>query len=710
MTTIDISATAETWTSRAQDALTRYAEPLLRRVMQQLLKPRNQWPVEELIERGVATLTNAAVIDRRLSELPPASRKLLAVIGISRKPTWKVGQLIAILATLGHAEGLTPIQRLLDEGLIHPELPSGLATIKQFEDWLGPTGITTAKLFAHPAVTVRALANDLDLPALPTRTIAAKAVRVSDGLEWLLRSAVAWSRVAGDPLRLTQQQSLFKRDLQKFQTDDLLSAPFTEHYTDLTDPGLFALDLASATGLVEIIDGQLHAISNPELWKKRLLDVLVSCWPSLFEIESWDPLKGYHPAEEGSTFPSMVMSVFLLLRSLPDDQWVQAQPLVKYLTANHPSWFSSLRKDAEQAHIWLERVLLGIAYPLRLIEVAQEGDDWWFRLADVGQHLLHGDKLPSLDHEFPQSLIVQPNGEMIVFRQGLTPELIGNLTRLAYWKNLGAACTMELTAESVYRGLETGLTLTDMQRVLEQHGTRSLPANVLDSLKRWASKRERITVWSAATLLEFSSEEDLENAFARGLVSTKLTDRIGIAVGSEEIDYKHFRLVGNRDYESRPQKCLTFDGDGVTFTIDMAQSDLILEAELGQIAIPLPSIPSGPRRYQFTPDSLRQAIQRSFTLSQLEQWALDRSGESLSYSARLLAAGSQSPATVRKRLVVELPNELVADGIMQWPATVELIEDRLGPTAVAVTESNLAELTERLRSIGVALQALEEGD
>src|SRR5205809_498964 len=155
------SATAtEFWTDRARDALGRYAEPLLRQVMQQLLKPRNQWPVEELIERGLATLGNAAVIDRRLQDLPDASRKLLTVIGLSRQPSWRIGHLVAILATLGHAEGLTPILTLLGQGLVHPEAPAGIKSLKQFEDWLGPTGIATARLFAHPAVTVRALNSD----------------------------------------------------------------------------------------------------------------------------------------------------------------------------------------------------------------------------------------------------------------------------------------------------------------------------------------------------------------------------------------------------------------------------------------------------------------------------------------------------------------------------------------------------------------------
>ena len=131
----------------------------------------------------------------------------------------------------------------------------------------------------------------------------------------------------------------------------------------------------------------------------------------------------------------------------------------------------------------MQTLFLGIGYPLRLVEAVLHEGAWCYRLGDIGRHLLQRSPPPDLSHQFTQTLIVQPNGEMIVYRQGLTPALIGKLSRFATWKTLGAACTLEITAESVYRGLETGLTLADILQVLQQHSTRSLPATVLDSLQ-----------------------------------------------------------------------------------------------------------------------------------------------------------------------------------------------------------------------------------
>ena len=226
-----------------------------------------------------------------------------------------------------------------------------------------------------------------------------------------------------------------------------------------------------------------------------------------------------------------------------------------------------------------------------------------------------------------------------------------------------------------------------------------VPANVLDLVRRWAGKRERITVYTAATLLEFQTAADLEEAVARGLVAQKVTDRIGIANG--EVDYKHFRLLGNRDYEAKPQKCVTFAHDGVTFIVDVANADLLLEAELARIAEPVPS--DGPeRRYRITPTMARTVREQGLTLAELEQWSLNRAGGPLSASARLLFAGSGGlVGELRRRLVLTLPSETVTDGICQWPETADRLEERLGPGTVAVTDEDVEELLRRLATVGV---------
>src|SRR5205814_3159627 len=111
---------------------------------------------------------------------------------------------------------------------------------------------------------------------------------------------------------------------------------------------------------------------------------------------------------------------------------------------------------------------------------------------------------------YAQTLLVQPNLEVVAYRQGLTPGLVAALTRFASWKTLGAACTLQLEPATVYRALESGETFESIRRALERHGTRPVPPAVLDSLRTWSDKRDRITVYPSATLLEFASAHDLE--------------------------------------------------------------------------------------------------------------------------------------------------------------------------------------------------------
>ena len=45
-----------------------------------------------------------------------------------------------------------------------------------------------------------------------------------------------------------------------------------------------------------------------------------------------------------------------------------------------------------------------------------------------------------------------------------------------------------------------------------------------------------------------------------------------------------------------------------------------------------------------------------------------------------------------------------ADGLLQWPVTRDLIEERLGPTSLSVADEHLEALRQRLRELGVTVE------
>jgi hypothetical protein len=706
------------WSARIRDALARYDEPLLRAVAGKLVKPRVSQPADDLLDKAVGILTNPPQIDRRIKELPPASRKLLALIGLSRQPRWAVGHLLTLLASLGHAEGFAPVRAALDAGLLYPELPPDGPPLDDFDRWLGAGGTLAAVAFAHPAVAARARGEDLGLPDLASREITGgltPPARQTDGLEWPLRLAAVWQEVGRVAVRLTQANTLFKRDQTRLQADEVLAAPPADHLAPVPDLGVLAVFWAKAAGLLNEADGELRPGSFPESWAGGLTPALTQLFAALPHVEAWDPLAGYAPAESGlSAFPTAGLLSLLLLagggREAPGG-WTDPAAVAGWLWENHPSWAGGLSPaTTDRGREWVEGFLLGVAYPLRLVEAAQVGDGWRVRLSDLGRHLLAGGPEPVAPPLPPQTLLVQPNAEVLAFRQGLTPALVAALSRFARWKGIGPACTLELTPEQTYRGLESGLTLPMVLQTLARHSTRPVPPGVADLLQRWADKRDRITVFASAVLVEFPAPADLDAALARGVVSVKLTDRIGMTADGAEPGLAQLRLIGNRDYEAKPQRCVGVGDDGVTLTVDAAQADLLLDAEITRYAEPLPPEAPGVRRFRLTPGSVRRAAEAGLSFADIDGWFVDRTGGPLPPAGRLfLLGGKLPPPTAARRLVVRFSSAELADGVVQWPETRRLVADRLGPTAVVVEEEALDPLRRALAEVGVMLEEENTG-
>ncbi len=413
------------WSNLQRQTLECYDEALLRQVAARLVKPRNQWPVEELIERGAAISDNPVVIDRRLQELTPAARQVLALIGHSRQACWHLGNLVEMTIALGHSDGLQPVLALLEAGLLYPlvgnrEQGTGNRNqtsvpyergasqkIKSFEQWMAVPGPAGLLVFTPPQIAARAIGEDFGLPDLslgggwrvegeasnPPSTLhppPSTRFHEADGLEWLLRLAVLWQQVAGAPLRRTQQGGFFKRDFERLQQDALLNAPPADHLADVPDLAFLIIALAELEGMIEDVEGELRVGVLPPAWEKSVAAALESLWVDLPRLSLWNPLDGWRGGEApaGNPFPSAYLLAFLLLARLPEDAWVRPDTVEAWIFAQHPYWTSESLRPSRQRP-WLETFLLGVAYQLRLVQ-AVRGEDgaWRVRLSPTGRWLL----------------------------------------------------------------------------------------------------------------------------------------------------------------------------------------------------------------------------------------------------------------------------------------------------------------------------------
>lgn len=685
------------WLAQAESAIALYRLELLRLVASKLIRPRTQYTPEELRQRMLTALDDPVAIDRALKSASPIARQLLRMIDLSRQPRWTVASLADLLPILGHNEGLAPVQQLIESGLLFPELSAGLP-IESVEAWLQQAAFDPICVVAVPLVAERCRAEPLflkltesDKPKLsPTE---------SDGLEWVLRASVVWQSMREAPLRRTQNGGLFKRDQERLRGISLLASPMPDAPAAIEDPALLAGELARGVGLIREEVEEWVVGPFPSTWSRGSTAACEELWSVLNGIRTWDPLRGYDPdLLTRKWMPTLGVALVAALAESAPTMWWDPAELALWLANRQPD----AEREIKDLAGWCTAYLLGVLYSIRAIEAANTGNGWRVRLTTSTRSMLDGNRPANSPASIQHTLLVQPNLEVIVYRQGLTPELIVQLSQFAEWKTIGLACTMVLTPESVYRGLESGLTMTDILRILERHSSRPLADSVIESLRSWASKRERVQVYQSAILLEFRTVGDLEHALKSGLIEQKLTDRIGVVADESALDYSRFRLVGSRDYLAPEECCVEVEGDGLTLQVSDGKADLLLAAELRRFCDPLEASVSERSRHRISVASLQRAKETGIDLKWLEDWFQRRSGFNVPPTARLLFQGRAAGLiAVQPMAVLRVPSSEVGDGLANWPAAREFILDRLGPTAFAVDQERLSQLQDIMSTSGL---------
>jgi hypothetical protein len=346
-------------------------------------------------------------------------------------------------------------------------------------------------------------------------------------------------------------------------------------------------------------------------------------------------------------------------------------------------------------------------------------------LTPLGRYVLAQGPTPPPRPTFDQFLFVQPNFEVIAYREGLTTTLVGRLCRFVWWSRIGAALELKLTRESIVLGLEQGLTPESMLETLTRHCQRPLPPGVVDAVRTWASRLERVTYHTAATLIEFSSRAERDSAvksWPEGDPGREppvaVAERFLLVDDERTIPFDRFRLTGARDYRRPPEVCATVESDGISLTLDPARSDLLVDAELGRFADELPwplTVPAlgsssapAPRRFVITAASLHRAISRGIHSPQLAEWFQRRTGGAIPPAVRLLLAPRTAripPLKATRKMVLNLPSAELLDGLLQHPDTSPWLGERLGPTSVVIPDDHLGAFQKALKDLGISLVA-----
>ena len=685
------------------------------------------------------------VAERLVAGLETGPRMVLSLFALTETTSWPMFGLSHALAALG-VDPLHAVRALLGLGLLAARSDSHGEPVGDYARLLDPVEPRDALLFAHPAALAAARTvlpeGDWPPPSGPVQHI-----READGLELILRLAAVWQRVEEGPLRQTQQGTLFKRDRERLEDDPVLAGPIADALEPLPDMVALWLGLARGVGLlVAEPSGERIVVARPEFWSENAIHL-----PQMIAVR-WLSWREWHEQggmrQEGSTIelalPYLRPAILLWLAALPEADWVTLEDLAEHLRGLSPDWGrptflgspppsatspparvratrgqgAAGATSAEADVAVLRALLLGPAYQLGLVRGAEStpGGRRAVQLTSLGRYILALGPPPEPRPSFEQFLFVQPNFEMIAYRQGLNPMLIGQFSRFARWSQIGAALELKLTPETIYRGLEGGLTSGDILDRLTRHVSRPLPAGVAEALRTWAGRRERVTFHASATLIEFASSEDLERALALWpetdrVAPIRISERLLLVEDEAAIPFGRFRMTGSREYRRPPETCVEVEPDGVTLTLDLARSDLLVDAELIRFADEQAREPSqGPpghprRRFRVSAESVARALENGQGPAWLARWFEQRTGGEIPPAIGLLlhAANRPGPAfSTERRLVLQATTSALVDGLLQHPDTRSYLGERLGPTAVVVPDDLLPSLQRALERLGLA--------
>jgi hypothetical protein len=247
---------------------------------------------EEITEH----LDQPAAVEALVGRLPIGSRLALSLFAVTEASAMPAAGLAHALEVMG-ADPIASLVRLLELGLLAIEPIAELGPVDDFASALELLGRSPIQVRPHPSVprAIRAVRPEGRPPAIEGPV---GQVREADGLEPILRLGALWQRAGAEPIRQTQQGTLYKRDRERVAEDPVLAGPIADAMAPLPDLATLWLVLARRIGLIEPdASGQRLMAAAPDFWSDNavhLPQMIATGWLSL---RTW-----YEPA--GAVAPS----------------------------------------------------------------------------------------------------------------------------------------------------------------------------------------------------------------------------------------------------------------------------------------------------------------------------------------------------------------------------------------------------------------------
>ncbi len=354
--------------------------------------------------------------------------------------------------------------------------------------------------------------------------------------------------------------------------------------------------------------------------------------------------------------------------------------------------------------------------PLLWLGVAAVGRDQnnrvvAFRLTPLGAHLLGlSDELPAAIAEAADEkpLIVQPNFEILAYTQAGNLQILYQLERFATRERAERVAHYKLERDSVYRGLQDGLSATEMREFLETHSRSGVPQNIAYSLDDWQNQWESVTVWPSASIIEAETPEEMDALVAAlsAAAIRRLAPTWAVAL-PQHLQAARNYLTGSRgaralDYGLDVEQAFTVNGE-LEIAVPADNLDLWLRAKIERFADERAATKTE-ARYQITRESLARAarlgVKSEDVLSFLATVGTPPLADDVTLTVRGWS-GEIAPVSLGSVQVLSADPEVIAQ-MTSVAQLRKLLWLRAGNGAVLVKSADVPKLKAALKKRGIA--------
>ncbi|HEY5864879.1 MAG TPA: helicase-associated domain-containing protein [Candidatus Tectomicrobia bacterium] len=385
-------------------------------------------------------------------------------------------------------------------------------------------------------------------------------------------------------------------------------------------------------------------------------------------------------------------------------------------------WQQQLLKSWQRTEQpWMLSAMTGPLVHLGLVELAcapgqQRTEPTLFSLTHLGRAVLYdalrgiqnptvaepaGARMPQ--HDEP-CWIVQPNFDVVVYLDRASAANLAFIERVAERKpSTGATALYHLTRDTVYAALESGIAARTLCATLHAASTYPLPDNVRQMLEEWAARRDRLTVYRHASLVEFADQAARDAALARPELSGQPVGERFIVLSAQPrrqtTEVQSSRAV---DYYTAPVRCVQVAEDG-TVHIRRAHADLLVRGEVAAWAEP----DGDEDHWRLTRASIGGAVKVGWTaasiIDNLAQRAQQPVPALLIVAIRAWAGERALPKAVAlaSDILLQIADPMVAHAIASSALLQPYLRGQLGPQTFLVRHETASELQRQLLELGL---------